>query len=628
MASDNKTEYLKTMLGRYLTEKHGIDIRKPFKCLNPSHDDQHPSMSYYDKGNLVKCFSCGATYDLFDLIGIDYGLHEFKAQKAQAEALYPTGIIDKPLFANQAYPTTNTKNKSKAEAAMQSTNDNTASTTPAIDPESFHQHIHQTTYFQDRGISQEVIDRFKLGYDPSTKQVIMPVKGEFYIRRSTDPMAQNKDRYRLPAGIKKELFNAEALSQKKPVFITEGIIDALSIITAGHEALALPAATDTNLLKDEIQKRIEAQSLPELILCLDNDEAGQKAAHELSEYLKKNKLPHSAAIIPKEYKDANGYLKASKTTFNDFLSNAIEGEDNTSLSFHVLSIQNANNLDFYIPTGFDKLDSSLDRGLYEGLIVLGAIPSLGKTTFALQMALQMAEAGNHVYFYSLEQSARELTIKLLSNKMSKPIADIRRIAWSFCKDQNISEQDQNNFVEASDSLHKLNNFRIIERCRSAEAIAKDVQRRYYRTGEQAMIIIDYLQILETPGARLTDKQAVDQNITALKRLSAEFHVPVMAISNLNRENYDKDITMKAFKESGGIEYSTDVLLGMQFTAMQENKDNIDLDQLKAANPRKVQIKILKNRNGQAGGWINFDYNAMLNQFTCEPMPRQSRLSKN
>ena len=614
MASDNKTEYLKTMLSRYLTVKHGIDIRKPFKCLNPSHDDQHPSMSYYDKGNLVKCFSCGATYDLFDLIGIDYGLHEFKAQKAQAEALYPTGIIDKPLFANQAYPTTNTKNKSKAEAAMQSTNDNTASTTPANDPESFHQHIHQTTYFQDRGISQEVINRFKLGYNPSTKQVIMPVKGEFYIRRSTDPMAQNKDRYRLPAGIKKELFNAEALSQKKPVFITEGIIDALSIITAGHEALALPAATDTNLLKDEIQKRIEAQSLPELILCLDNDEAGQKAAHELSEYLKKNKLPHSAAIIPKEYKDANGYLKASKSAFKGFLSDAIEGEDNTSLSFHVLSIQNANNLDFYIPTGFDKLDSSLDRGLYEGLIVLGAIPSLGKTTFALQMALQMAEAGNHVYFYSLEQSARELTIKLLSNKMSKPIADIRRIARSFCKNQNISEQDYNEFVKASDSLHKLNNFRIIERCRSAEAIAKDVQRRYYRTGEQAMIIIDYLQILETPGARLTDKQAVDQNITALKRLSADFHVPVMAISNLNRENYDKDITMKAFKESGGIEYSTDVLLGMQFTAMRENKDNIDLDDLKEANPRKVQIKILKNRNGQAGGWINFDYNAMLNQF--------------
>lgn len=614
MASDNKTEYLKTMLSRYLTVKHGIDIRKPFKCLNPSHDDQHPSMSYYDKGNLVKCFSCGATYDLFNLIGIDYGLHEFKAQKAQAEALYPTGIIDKPLFANQAYPTTNTKNKSKAEAAMQSTNDNTASTTPAIDPESFHQHIHQTTYFQDRGISQEVIDRFKLGYDPSTKQVIMPVKGEFYIRRSTDPMAQNKDRYRLPAGIKKELFNAEALSQKKPVFITEGIIDALSIITAGHEALALPAATDTNLLKDEIQKRIEAQSLPELILCLDNDEAGQKAAHELSEYLNKNKLPHSAAIIPKEYKDANGYLKASKLAFKGFLSNAIEGEDNTSLSFHVLSIQNANNLDFYIPTGFDKLDSSLDRGLYEGLIVLGAIPSLGKTTFALQMALQMAEAGNHVYFYSLEQSARELTIKLLSNKMSRPIADIRRIAWSFCKDQHISEQDYNDFVEASDRLHKLNNLHIIERCRSAEAIAKDVQRRYYRTGKQAMIIIDYLQILETPGARLTDKQAVDQNITALKRLSAEFHVPVMAISNLNRENYDKDITMKAFKESGGIEYSTDVLLGMQFTAMQENKDNIELDKLKEANPRKVQIKILKNRNGISGKWINFDYNAEINQF--------------
>lgn len=631
MAPDPKTKYLRTMLGRYLTEKRGIDIRKPFKCLNPAHDDQHPSMSYWDKKNIVHCFSCGVNYDLFDLIEIDYGLHEFNAKKAQAEALYPTGIIDKPLFANQAYLTTNTKNKSKAEAAMQSTNDNTASTTPAIDPESFHQNVSQTTYFQDRGISQEVIKRFKLGYNPSTKQVIMPVKGEFYIMRSTDPRAQNRDRYRLPADIKKELFNAEALSQKKPVFITEGIIDALSIITAGHEALALPAATDINLLEDEIKKRIEAKTvLPELILCLDNDEAGQKAAHNLSEFLKNKKVAHSAAIIPNEYKDANGYLKASKSAFNGFLSNAIEGEDNTSLSFHVLSIQSANNLDFYIPTGFDKLDISLDRGLYEGLIVLGAIPSLGKTTFALQMALQMAEAGKHVYFYSLEQSARELTIKLLSNKMSRPIADIRRIAWSYCKNQNISEQDYNDFVKASDSLLKLNNFRIIERCRSAEAIAKDVQRRYYRTGKQAMIIIDYLQILETPGARLTDKQAVDQNITALKRLSADFHVPVMAISNLNRENYNKDITMKAFKESGGIEYSTDVLLGMQFKELQINNE-IDakrFDDLKAANPREVQIKILKNRNGKAGDRINFDYNAMLNQFTCEPMPRQSRLIKN
>ena len=70
--------------------------------------------------------------------------------------------------------------------------------------------------------------------------------------------------------------------------------------------------------------------------------------------------------------------------------------------------------------------------------------------------------------------------------------------------------------------------------------------------------------------------------------------------------------MQAFKESGAIEYSTDVLIGLQLKGI-ENR-NFDIDQAKSKNPREVEAVILKNRNGRTGGKIEFDFYAMFNYF--------------
>ena len=64
----------KPLLADYLMNKHGLNINKPFTCINPEHEDHHPSMSYSYKYNICKCFSCGASYDIFDLIGMDYNV--------------------------------------------------------------------------------------------------------------------------------------------------------------------------------------------------------------------------------------------------------------------------------------------------------------------------------------------------------------------------------------------------------------------------------------------------------------------------------------------------------------------------------------------------------------------------
>lgn len=72
--NDNKKAVAKAALPGYLETSHGIDTSRFFRCLNPEHEDRHPSMALDRKNHRCVCFSCGARYDIFDLVGIDYGI--------------------------------------------------------------------------------------------------------------------------------------------------------------------------------------------------------------------------------------------------------------------------------------------------------------------------------------------------------------------------------------------------------------------------------------------------------------------------------------------------------------------------------------------------------------------------
>ena len=122
--------------------------------------------------------------------------------------------------------------------------------------------------------------------------------------------------------------------------------------------------------------------------------------------------------------------------------------------------------------------------------------------------------------------------------------------------------------------------------------------------------------------RATDKQIVDHAVLELKRLSRDRKIPVIAVSSFNRDNYNAPVNMASFKESGAVEYSSDVLIGLQLVGMDEMKQSDGqktantklIDELKTANPRKAQLKILKNRNGKIGVSLYFDYRPMFNAF--------------
>lgn len=152
-------------------------------------------------------------------------------------------------------------------------------------------------YFTGRGISQEIIDRFKLGYDPAKRRAIIPGDNGFCIRR--DITDQQKARYLNPSsggnaegpGLAPDLFNGAALYQaEKPVFIVEGAMNALSIIQAGGQAVALNSTGNVKAL----QRRIE-QTRPtaRLIVWMDDDDPGNQAAKELTDLFTVKQIPFS-----------------------------------------------------------------------------------------------------------------------------------------------------------------------------------------------------------------------------------------------------------------------------------------------------------------------------------------------
>ena len=617
---------VKEQLESYLIQK-GINTRKQFCCLNPEHPDKHPSMGFDKKTNKAHCFSCGASYDTFDLIGIEYGLTDDKDKFKKAYEIFNIDIeggnMEQTKIVKIKPITQETEHTDKT--------DHTAFFLQA------YKNINKTDYLQKRGISKAVIDRFKLGYieewqspkalhegkqPPKSPRLIIPTSKYTYTARDTRA-GITEHRYIKQGG--SELFNTDALKSRKPVFIVEGEIDALSIIEAGGEALALGSIANINKLITLLK---ENKPIQPLLIALDNDEEGQKAAANLTEELTRLKIPFHKVNIAEGHKDANEALIADKDSFIDNVRKAesieLEIYKRESAANHLQEFLNGISESVntpYIPTGFEKLDDALDGGLYEGLYIIGAIPSLGKTTLALQIADQIAQQGNDVLIFSLEMARTELMAKSISRLTldrngSTSNAKTARGITTGSRYKNYSQQEHEIIQNAVKTYAEYaGNIYINEGIGDigAAKIRETVENHILLTGKTPVILIDYIQILMQQDQRATDKQNIDKAVTELKRISKDYKAAVIGISSLNRENYSQAVSMKAFKESGGIEYSSDVLIGLQLKGA--GTKGFDENAAKAEEPRKIELIILKNRNGATGKKIDFHYYPLFNYFT-------------
>jgi replicative DNA helicase len=279
-----------------------------------------------------------------------------------------------------------------------------------------------------------------------------------------------------------------------------------------------------------------------------------------------------------------------------------------------------------IKTGFDVLDYHLGGGLFEGLYAIGAVSSLGKTTFVLQIADYIAEEGTDVLIFSLEMSKFELMAKSISrntcilgmsngavnDSLAKTVRDITQ-GSKYKAAMDLILKAVKEYKKAAKNIYICEGVGDI----SVADIRRITEQHINKTGRRPVVIVDYLQILAPVkgSERSTDKQNMDKAIVELKRLSRDKKIPVIAVSSMNRNSYngkdkdkqsdslDWDSEMTSFKESGGIEYSCDVLIKLKAT----NDKSEDI--------RDISLLILKNRNGKITDKPKFHYYTKFNYFS-------------
>ena len=633
----------------------GRSTTKKFRCINPAHKDNTPSMSYDEKHKKVHCFGCGVNYDIFDVIGLDNNI-------APGDK---TSFPEKYNLACDYFNIKGTPYEERPEKKK-----------PAPEEKDYteyflqaHKAINQTTYH--RGLNAETLNRFNIGFDPVWKhpkrysdtlspRLIIPTGKSSYTARFAaegDFIGYTGQKMNKAKVGNSQIFNVPALgSEDKPVFIVEGELDAMSIEQSGYPAVGTGSISNISLFLDTVKQNRPKQPL---IIALDNEsnENTRKAEEELMKGLEKLGVSSYRLNFYGKYKDANEFLQAEPESLRQALQSAADeiesicqGEAQQAREAYIKEVCTASYLDCFvndiaasvntpaIPTGFKALDSILDGGLYAGLYTLGAITSLGKTTFLLQMADQIAQQGDDVLIFSLEMARTELMSKSIS-RHTFLIAEDEGRSQEAKTARGITSGAKWKYYTASEK--QLINNAVAEYKAYAEHIfifegmgdigitqvRETVEKHITLTGNRPVVIVDYLQILAPYNERSSDKQNTDKAVLELKRMSRDLNLPVVTVSSFNRTNYTAPVNLTSFKESGAVEYGSDVLIGLQYKGMDYREGEAEVtrekrirsliremeERGKAGADETIQLKILKNRQGGRGNVI-FSFYPMFNLY--------------
>lgn len=646
--------HLERMKGRYICPS----------CGSGTGPKKSPAFSI--KGDGWKCFSCHGSGDVFDLAGI---IHHTEDKREQLRIVAEWAGI--PLDPNgDAQPARIQPRTTKNESAKDYTAARNAETEKVRKWQANIEDPAAVSYLQERGISFEQAKAWGMGYAPNgtedwdhAPRIVIPYPGSdyYHIDRRIDGN-DGKFKYLKPKDErvgKQPIWNPSAL-ERDVVFVVEGPLDALAVEACGFGAIATcgsgSAITETTIIGSRYKGAV--------IVAFDNEEEKKGPAHQASTAATLNSAGVYAqgAEYPPEwpYKDFSDAYSADPEGLAAFLKStserASEGlrEHNaeavreTLRNMHAADIdgilnrlytQDPESLKDPIPTGFNRLDEVLGDGLQHGsLYILGAISSMGKTTLAAHIADNIASGGHPVLFVSVEQSGEEIVSKSLS-RIAKGIhfpecggcpitsQDItnrrRRSQWSEGKELALLKAVESYKMRISPNM-------TIWECDkqpSADNIEVMISEIERLKGVPPVVIVDYLQLLAPESDRQSDKQAVDSNVRALRQIAKRRKTPIFAISSLNRGSYNGPISMEAFKESGAIEYGSDVLMGLQASGIDRYNDEEEKaakkkakalnDNTKRERFRNVELAVLKNRNGALAygkNAIRFEYDSWCNHF--------------
>lgn len=428
-----------------------------------------------------------------------------------------------------------------------------------------------------------------------------------------------------PCGV----FNARA-AQEKVFAVTEGVYDALSLTICDIPALAL-LGTGNRYFYDLLDSLSSRDCV--ILLCMDNDEAGRTASAKLQNKLAEkgfqNVYDITGTLCPANelgLKDPNDFLKHSDEEFEANV-NLIKAEAEKvllnqpsqldtvtelppTLDQTFDSILNGMESSEALPTGIHELDKMLHGGIRDNsFVTLVGAPGAGKTAFLLAMLNSFVRQNRKVFYCTYDMAKSEMLQRMISLQSFRQAPE-KAIPYSTLSAgmQKLAKTKQ---TAVADALHILRKdvFPHVTLLNAEDArFAEDLERmakHCFTHGVKAVFLIDYLQLLRSQRYAQDSKTNIENVSAILHRIAKTYSSPVLAISETGKQYYSNDkakakltnghfqssFDLGAPKESGKIEFSSDICLAIESHP---------------ADSSKGVITLLKNRYGRKTSlWVEY-----------------------
>ena len=241
-----------------------------------------------------------------------------------------------------------------------------------------------------------------------------------------------------------------------------------------------------------------------------------------------------------------------------------------------------------LPSGFSAVDNKIHGLNRSDLILLAARPGVGKSSFAMNIALNVAkQSGKTVAVFSLEMSKEQLLVRLMA---SEGLVDLSKLMTG-----RLSASDWGKITQAARTLRQTD-IRIDD---NPMLTAADMNAKCRRLENLGLVIVDYLQLMSSSGGKSyageNRQQAVSDISRMLKIMAKELDVPVICLSQLSRANEkreDKRPMLSDLRDSGAIEQDADIVMFLY------REDYYNRDE--SENRNVAECIVAKNRHGETG----------------------------
>ena len=541
----------------------------------------------HSNGTQLHCFKCGFHGDIVDLYQQEHNCTAGEAFRALYDYFRIT--IDSDRAERRTEPQKEVKPTNTPPTAENAAEGQIEAVDAAPDFIDYYGEciMHRAdeaaqAYLSLRGISAETAAAYMIGYDPATRYIIIPASPSFYIARNTDSAA--KLRYKNPTGVSIELFNTQALynDAARPVYVTEGAIDALSIIEAGGEAVALNSASNARKLLDYLKGKRTNNTI---ILCLDNDDAGRKATADLVTGLRELEIPCVQANICGRYKDPNEALTSDRPAFIDTVTTVekkvrFPGLLTAARAIKILQDADDNHLEL---PNFPQFSQKAKIKTHD-TVVIAADTGAGKSSFALNVLHELQDRYPALYI-NLEMDEATVLQRLVSIHTGIELDKIE----GYKKDPNTREEVN----AAIREIAARREIQLLEDIYDLNDIERLIQTTTRGRTEPTMVFIDTGLLVTTASKTSSRYERFTHISEELRRISRLNNIVLFVLLQQNREGKKeekKEPTNSSLKESGSWENDATKIIFLWNNPETNGKELI----------------ITKNRGGISGK-IKLDY---------------------